>query len=77
MLFTRTSRYESSWCRNFYFGSLGQATSVANGMALNAKIYNEDYGVYVILGDGEVQEGQIWEAAMTAPHYKLDIMTVS
>lgn len=41
-------------------------------MALNAKIYNEDYRVYVILGDGEVQEGQIWEAAMTAPHYKLD-----
>lgn len=53
-------------------GSLGQGLSVANGMALNAKIYNEDYRVYVILGDGEVQEGQIWEAAMTAPHYKLD-----
>ena len=53
-------------------GSLGQGLSVANGMALNAKIFNENYRTYVVLGDGEVQEGQIWEAAMTAAHYKLD-----
>ena len=53
-------------------GSLGQGLSVANGMALNAKMFNENYRTYVILGDGEVQEGQIWEAAMTAAHYKLD-----
>lgn len=57
-------------------GSLGQGLSVANGMALNAKIYKEDYRVYVILGDGEIQEGQIWEAAMTAAHYKLDNLCV-
>ncbi len=53
-------------------GSLGQGLSVVNGMALNAKIFKEDYRVYTILGDGEVQEGQIWEAAMAAAHYKLD-----
>ena len=53
-------------------GSLGQGLSAANGMALSAKIYNNDYRVYAILGDGELQEGQIWEAAMTAAHYKLD-----
>ena len=53
-------------------GSLGQGLSVANGMALNAKMFNENYRTYIILGDGEVQEGQIWEAAMTAAHYKLD-----
>ena len=53
-------------------GSLGQGLSVANGMALNAKIFNETYRTYIVLGDGEVQEGQIWEAAMTAAHYKLD-----
>ncbi len=53
-------------------GSLGQGLSVANGMALNAKIFDENYRTYVVLGDGEVQEGQIWEAAMTAAHYKLD-----
>lgn len=53
-------------------GSLGQGLSVANGMALNAKIFNENYRTYIVLGDGEVQEGQIWEAAMTATHYKLD-----
>ena len=41
-------------------------------MALSAKIYNNDYRVYAILGDGELQEGQVWEAAMTASHYKLD-----
>lgn len=53
-------------------GSLGQGLSVANGMALNGKIFKEDYRVYVVMGDGEQQEGQIWEAAMTAAHYKLD-----
>ena len=53
-------------------GSLGQGLSVANGMALNAKMFNENYRTYAILGDGEIQEGQIWEAAMTAAHYKLD-----
>lgn len=53
-------------------GSLGQGLSVANGMALSAKISKEDYRTYVIMGDGELQEGQIWEAAMTAAHYKLD-----
>lgn len=53
-------------------GSLGQGLSVANGMALAAKLDNKDHKIYVILGDGEVQEGQIWEAAMSATHYKLD-----
>lgn len=53
-------------------GSLGQGLSVANGMAISAKIYNKDYRVYVLLGDGEIQEGQIWEAAMTSAHRKLD-----
>lgn len=53
-------------------GSLGQGLSVANGMALSSKIYNNGFRVYTILGDGELQEGQIWEAAMTAAHYKLD-----
>lgn len=53
-------------------GSLGQGLSVANGMALNGKIFKDDYRVYVVMGDGEQQEGQIWEAAMTAAHYKLD-----
>ena len=53
-------------------GSLGQGLSAANGVALSAKIYKNDYRVYTILGDGELQEGQVWEAAMTAAHYKLD-----
>ena len=53
-------------------GSLGQGLSVANGMALSGKIYNNDYRVYTILGDGELQEGQVWEAAMTSAHYNLD-----
>ncbi len=53
-------------------GSLGQGLSAANGMALAAKLNNKDYKVYVVIGDGELQEGQIWEAAMTAAHYKLD-----
>jgi len=53
-------------------GSLGQGISVACGMALSAKISNDTYKVYTILGDGEIQEGQVWEAAMFAAHYKLD-----
>ena len=53
-------------------GSLGQGLSVSNGMALSAKIYGKDYRTYVLMGDGELQEGQVWEAAMTAAHYKLD-----
>lgn len=53
-------------------GSLGQGLSAANGMALAAKLDKKDYKIYVILGDGEVQEGQVWEAAMSAAHYKLD-----
>ena len=53
-------------------GSLGQGLSVANGMALAAKLDNLDYKVYVMLGDGEIQEGQIWEAAMTSSFYKLN-----
>ncbi len=53
-------------------GSLGQGLSAANGMAMMAKYDKKDYRVYCICGDGEVQEGQVWEAAMTAAHYKLD-----
>lgn len=53
-------------------GSLGQGLSVANGMALAARISGQDYRTYILMGDGELQEGQVWEAAMTAAHYKLD-----
>ena len=53
-------------------GSLGQGISTACGMALSAKVSGDDYRVYTILGDGESQEGQVWEAAMFASHYKLD-----
>ena len=53
-------------------GSLGQGFSVAVGMALGAKYKKSDYKVYALLGDGELQEGIIWEAAMAAGHYKLD-----
>jgi transketolase len=53
-------------------GSLGQGLAVANGMALAAKLDGRDYRVYVLLGDGEIQEGMVWEAAMAAAHYKLD-----
>ncbi len=56
-------------------GSLGQGISAANGMALAAKLDNKDYRVYTILGDGESEEGQVWEAAMFAAHYKLDNLT--
>jgi transketolase len=53
-------------------GSLGQGLSIANGLALSAKMNKKDFRVYCLMGDGELQEGQIWEAAMTAAHYKLD-----
>ena len=53
-------------------GSLGQGLSVANGMALAAKLDKSPVRIYVLMGDGEIQEGQVWEAAMTAAHYKLD-----
>ena len=53
-------------------GSLGQGISAAVGMALSAKLSNDDYRVYTLLGDGEIQEGQVWEAAMFASHRKLD-----
>ncbi|MCD6575551.1 MAG: transketolase [Nanoarchaeota archaeon] len=53
-------------------GSLGQGLSVANGIALAGKLDKRGYRVYVLLGDGEIQEGQVWEAAMTAGNYKLD-----
>ncbi|MDE5854079.1 MAG: transketolase [Ruminococcus sp.] len=53
-------------------GSLGQGISAACGMALAGKLDNKSYKVYSILGDGEIEEGQVWEAAMFAAHYKLD-----
>ena len=57
-------------------GSLGQGLSVANGMALSSKLNHDGYRVYCLLGDGEIEEGQIWEAAMTANKYKLDNLCV-
>ncbi len=57
-------------------GSLGQGISTACGMALAAKVKNQDYRVYTLLGDGEIQEGQVWEACMFASHYKLDNLCV-
>ena len=56
-------------------GSLGQGLSVANGMALAAKIDNTGSRVFVLLGDGECDEGQVWEAMMLASHYRLDNLT--
>ncbi|MDD5312165.1 MAG: transketolase [Dehalococcoidia bacterium] len=56
-------------------GSLGQGLSVGIGMALAARLDKKDYQTYVLLGDGECQEGQIWEAAMFAANYKLDNLT--
>jgi transketolase len=53
-------------------GSLGQGLSIANGMALAARLDKKDTRVYCLLGDGETNEGQVWEAAMTSAHYKLD-----
>ncbi len=57
-------------------GSLGLGVSAACGMALSSKIGNKDYRVYAILGDGEVDEGQVWEAAMFAAHYELDKLCI-
>ena len=57
-------------------GSLGQGLSVANGMAIAGKLDNKNYRVYCILGDGEIEEGQVWEAAMSANKYKLDNLCV-
>lgn len=57
-------------------GSLGQGISAAVGMAISAQIYKKDYRVYTLLGDGELQEGQVWEAAMLAGHRKLDNFVV-
>lgn len=56
-------------------GSLGQGLSVGIGMALAARLDKKDYHTYVLLGDGECDEGQVWEAAMFAPNYKLDNLT--
>ncbi|MGG7162857.1 transketolase [Clostridium ihumii] len=56
-------------------GSLGQGISTAVGMALAGKLDNKDYRVYTLLGDGELEEGQVWEASMCAAHYKLDNLT--
>jgi len=53
-------------------GSLGQGLSVALGMALSARLDQTDYKVYCLLGDGEIQEGQVWEAAMAAAHFRAD-----
>ena len=57
-------------------GSLGQGISAAVGMALSAKLSNDSYRVYTLLGDGEIQEGQVWEAAMFAGFRKLDNLVV-
>lgn len=57
-------------------GSLGQGISAAVGMALSAKLDKKDYRVYTLLGDGEIEEGQVWEAAMFAGHRKLDNLVV-
>lgn len=56
-------------------GSLGQGLSVASGMALAARLDGSDHRVYTILGDGELEEGMVWESAMFAAHYKLDNLT--
>lgn len=56
-------------------GSLGQGLAVANGLALAARLDGRSFRIYVLLGDGELQEGMVWEAAMAASHYKLDQIT--
>jgi transketolase len=58
------------------FGSLGQAISVGTGLALSARLRRQSWRVYVVLGDGEMQEGQTWEAAMAASAHRLDNLTV-
>lgn len=57
-------------------GSLGQGLSVANGMALSSKMNSMGYRVYCLLGDGEIEEGQVWEAAMTSSKYNLDNLCI-
>lgn len=57
-------------------GSLGQGLSVANGIAISGKMDKKNYRVYCILGDGEIEEGQVWEAAMASNKYKLDNLCV-
>lgn len=57
-------------------GSLGQGISIATGMALGAKAQGKGFNVYTIIGDGESQEGLVWEACMAAAHYKLDNLTI-
>lgn len=57
-------------------GSLGQGISAAAGIALSGKLQKKDFRVYTLLGDGEIQEGQVWEACMLASHYKLDNLCV-
>lgn len=57
-------------------GSLGQGISIGAGMALAGRLDQKDYRVYVLMGDGEANEGQVWEAAMLAAHYKIDHLTV-
>ena len=61
---------------NMSSGSLGQGISAAVGMAISAKLSGDDYRVYTLVGDGEIQEGQVWEAAMLAGHRKLDNLVV-
>lgn len=57
-------------------GSLGQGASAAVGMALSARIFGDDFRVYALLGDGEIEEGQVWEAAMLAGNHRLDNLVV-
>ena len=57
-------------------GSLGQGVSIAGGLAMAAKLKKADYRVFAIVGDGEIQEGLVWEAAMSAAHYQLDNLVV-
>lgn len=57
-------------------GSLGQGISCAVGMALANKLDKNDHRIYTLLGDGECQEGQVWEATMSAAHYKLDNLCI-
>ena len=61
---------------DFAGGSLGQGVCFANGLALAGKIDKKNYKVYVLIGDGEAQEGSVWEAAMAAAHHKLDKLVV-
>ena len=72
-------QYDDEMCirdRDMSSGSLGQGISAAVGMAIAGKLDNADYRVYTLLGDGEIQEGQVWEAAMLAAHKKLDNLVV-